>query len=375
MIRQLPKGVGGTRILAFLVLALLAAACGQTSSTTVGSSGNDDPAAIAFDAPSTSSSSTTTPELTTIKVAARNSLGSSPLWIADSRGFFGARGIAIEYLPVSDETAVTAALAAQEAPIGIVSSTAAARSGTSRVLNRPITYIDATDARADRQRGSLSLIAPADSTIQDGCDLEGTRVAVDSIRSVSAIAVREMVLRDGCNPLKVRFAALDGLMIEGQLRSGDVDAAATFDPLTSDLLRTNSRFVSDLDKELCPDSGRCPLWVAVARADWFVDNTELGHKFAAAMDDAMTWISQNEVAYRAELVNCCAVNADDAATIVVPNFVGDRSDLTSDLAHLRTVIEAQAATLDVLRSETPEVEEPLEPELAGKTTTETATAS
>ncbi len=342
------RGVGGTHLV-LLILALLAAACGTAPSDDSSADVlTDEPDAIAFEA--TTSTSTSVPELKTIRVAARNSIGASPLWIADARGFFRDQGIAIEYVPVTDEGAVSSALAAQEAAIAIVSSTAAARSNTTRQLVEPIVYVDATDGGSDAERGSLSLVAPVASEIDNGCDLEGKTVAVDSIRSISAVALREVVLREGCNPLAVRFTTLDGREIASQLMTGEVDAAATFDPITTELLRGPNVLVENLDFALCGGTERCPIWIAVARSDWAASNPELNAGFIVAMEGAINWIFDNQLEYRAELVSCCAVNADDAAAVVVPNFPGDRRDFQRDLTRLRTVIQIQNENLDLLRS-------------------------
>ncbi len=360
MARLLPKGVGGTNLAFLLLIALLAAACGANSTTSSNDTSNasdavdsSPPEAVAFEEPDVPP--TSEPALTPIRVAARSSLSVSPLWIADARGFFREQGIQIEYVPVTSESGVSTAIGVQTATIGLVSADVALQANNQRI--RSLAYLDATDAVSTDARGSMSLIASTEAGIVAGCGLEAKTVAVDSRGSVSAIAVREMVLRDGCNPLLVNFTTLDANEIAVQLRSGEVDAAATFDPVTSELLRSSNDLVANLDLELCPGFGRCPLWVAVARIDWVEENPKLSKRFTDAMNDAMTWIWANEVEYRAELVRCCAVNADDASEVLVPNFAGDRRDLGSDMSRLRKVLETQREALSILRSQENETDD------------------
>lgn len=354
MARLLLKGVGGTNLVFLVLIALLAAACGANStSTSADTAATPDavdstvPEAVAFE--ERNALPTVEPDLTTIRVAARNSISVSPLWIADSRGFFRDHGIAIEYVTVTSEGAVATAIGVQEANIGLVSASTALAANNQRI--RPLVYLDATDVKSDAVRGSASLVVSGQSEISSGCDLEGTNIAVDATNSISAIAVREMVLRDDCNPLTVNFVSLDGNTIAEDLRTGKVDAAATFDPVTAELLRGPNVLAANLDAELCPEFGRCPLWIAAARIEWAQDNPELSRAFVNAMNDAINWIWANEIDYRAELVTCCAVNADDASAIVVPNFTGRTRDLESDLTRLRSILRIQNEKLQALRSE------------------------
>jgi ABC-type nitrate/sulfonate/bicarbonate transport system substrate-binding protein len=186
----------------------------------------------------------------------------------------------------------------------------------------------------------MSLVS-ADTNLAKGCDLEGKRVGVDSLSSLTAVAIREMVARDGCDPLSVAFILGDSPSHLEGLETGDLDAAALLDPYTARALRTDYRIIANLDNELCPDYGRCPISIVVADSDWAAANDEVLARFVKALDVAMLWIRTNELRYRAELVTCCALTADDAADVRVPNFVGERRHLPSDMLRLVDILIAQ----------------------------------
>ena len=161
-----------------------------------------------------------------------------------------------------------------------------------------------------------------------------------------------MIIRDGCDPTLVEFLPIPQDEVLGALLAGDIVAAATLDPLTARLLLGPNAVVANLDHELCPDYGRCPLSVAVFQTDWADENPLLVRAFRDAMHEAMTWIRLNEIDYLAELVTCCAVTPEDAAGINVPRFVGDRRDLASDIARLQTVVNTQLNRVNEPDSET-----------------------
>ena len=149
-----------------------------------------------------------------------------------------------------------------------------------------------------------------------------------------------MVGRDGCDPRTVVFILGDAPSHLEGLETGNLDAAALLDPYTARALRTDYRIIANLDNELCPDYGRCPISIVAADSDWAAANDEVLARFVKALEAAMLWIRTNELLYRAELVTCCALTADDAADVRVPNFVGERRHLPSDMLRLVDILIA-----------------------------------
>ncbi|MFT7475817.1 MAG: NitT/TauT family transport system substrate-binding protein [Verrucomicrobiales bacterium] len=293
------------------------------------------------------STTSTGVELEQVAIAARSSIEASPLWIADAQGFFTERGIEIVYVPVSDEPSIFAALASGEARGGITSATALLeRARRSRLGLSLEEYIDGTEGRLREERGSLSLVAQIETMISRGCDLVGRKVGVDSNSSLSAVAVREMVIHDGCDATEVELVIADSETRVNSLGTGDLDAAALLDPFTTRVLDGPNKIVANLDNELCPDFGQCPLSIAVFRADWAENNADTVDRFRQAMREAMQWIRDNDLEYRAELVSCCSLTPSDAAGIRVPRFVGDRRDLQTDMKRLLDIVSHQLQLAD-----------------------------
>jgi NitT/TauT family transport system substrate-binding protein len=253
----------------FILLALVGAACGADSSSTDSANASVQPPAVSFVDVEDSTSTTAAVEPEQVAIAARSSIEASPLWIADAQGFFAERGIEIVYVPVSDGPSIFAALASGEARGAIASAASVLeRARRSRLELSLEEYIDGTEGRLREERGSLSLVAQNETIINRGCDLVGRKVGVDSNSSLSAVAVREMIIHDGCDTTDVEFVIADSETRVDSLRTGALDAAALLDPFTTRALDGPNKIVTNLDNELCPDFGQCPLSVAVFRADW-----------------------------------------------------------------------------------------------------------
>lgn len=317
-----------------ILVGLVAAACGgSTETNSTDTTAASQPAEVE------------TPEandgVDRIVVASRGSIDASPLWVADSEGFFAAENLDVEFAATSEELELFYSVRDGVADVAVVSaSTAVRRVSLSGDALEFVVYLDGTEGGLDKPRGTMSLIAPQ-SGAQDGCDLEGQRVGVDSNFSLAAAAIREMVARDGCDPSLLFFFTSDSTRLLEQLDAGEIDAVALLDPYTSRALRDGYRLIANLDNELCPDFGRCPISMVVADRSWAEANPEVLERFQSALDAAMFWIRQNEVSYRAQLVSCCALTPDDAAEVLVPNFVGERRRLEGDLPRLLDILVSQ----------------------------------
>lgn len=330
LIRRLPHSLAG-----LIVLSLVAAACGAPSET------NSTDTSTPSGPTSIEDTTTTTEAPDSMVVAARGSIDASPLWVADSEGFFAVENLDINFAPSADENALFQALVDGEADVAVVSTSSAVRramfDGDQLEF---ITYLDGTQGGRDERRGTMSLVA-ATRSVARGCDLEGKRVGVDSEYSLGAVALREMMKRGGCDPLALDLVIGDSITHLQELQAGTLDAVAMLDPYTSRASRDGFEIVANLDDELCPDYGRCPISMVVAARDWAEANPEIVKRFQASIDEAMFWIRQNELAYRAELVSCCALTPDDASEIVVPDFVGERRQLKGDLPRLLEILVSQ----------------------------------
>ena len=325
----------------FVLLGLVAAACGGTSETA--SADAEVPPSLA----SIEDNPMTEPEAAPDKivVAARASIDASPLWVADSQDYFLAKNLDVEFSPGPDEASLFDSLKDGRAHVAVVSvSSAVRRAMFDGDELEFITYLDGTQAANGDERGTMSLIANSTS-IATGCDLEDKSVGVDSIYSLGAVSVRQMVDQDGCSPATVNFVLGDPSAHLESLDAGALDAVATTDPYTSRSLRSGAVIVANLDNELCPEQVRCPITMVVAERAWAEANPEVVGRFQKALDAAMFWIRRDELSYRAELVSCCALTADDASEILVPDFVGERRLLEADLPPLQAILLSQGQAL------------------------------
>ena len=377
----------GVRLSRFIavcaLLALVATACaGQTTAGTAG----DAPESLASTEGVEAEVTTTTEvRLDRVVVVARDDISSSPLWIADSEGFFAANGIEVVFRPVTNAAELTSVLSRSEAQVAVDSSaTAIFRAERFLADISIVAYLEATQIGiSEAARGTMTLVAPAINAGDGwtGCDLVGQRIGVDSLTSLQTIALREMFLDSPCgngegldvSPAdtadegapadqdasideeeaeiiggNIELIELDAVSLKVALQNGDVDAGVFAEPNTSRLLRENESgnidvpvaLVANLDQALC-DGRRCPTSVAVAANSWAESNPDVVRRFNLAINQSIEWIGNNEFDYRAALVSCCALTTNDASDIPKPNLIGREGELLVDLPRIVDVLVDQ----------------------------------
>ena len=387
----------GVRLSRFIavcaLLALVATACaGQTTAGTAG----DAPESLASTEGVEAEVTTTTEvRLDRVVVVARDDISSSPLWIADSEGFFAANGIEVVFRPVTNASELTSVLSRSEAQVAVDSSaTAIFRAERFLADISIVAYLEATRGDTRTASGTMSLVAPAVNAGDGwtGCELVGQRIGVDSLTSLQTIALRAMFLDSPCGNGEgldvtseesaeadvstdedtptgqgdstdesndgeeegeiigggIELVELDAVSLKVALQNGDVDAGVFTEPNTSRLLRENESddievrvsVVADLHSELC--SGlRCPTSVAIAANSWVESNPDVVRRFNLAINESIEWIRNNDLDYRAALVSCCALTTSDASEIPRPKLIGARGDLVAELPRIVDVLVDQ----------------------------------
>lgn len=184
------------------------------------------------------------------------------------------QGITLEYIALSSDQAVQAALDRGRVDVALLSSLGLNRSGTAGLAGKFITGL--------QQHNSFILQVPGDLT--NLSELRGKKVGIEDPTSL-AVSVAEELLREqgGLEPgTDYEMVSLSGSANRAAaLESGALDAAVLFRHVGERVeTESNGRFriYGGLWEILDP-----MLWEGMAASDSFRANTELANAFAAAV--------------------------------------------------------------------------------------------
>lgn len=279
------------------------------------------------------------PEPASVVVAAIPSLGTSPILIADSQGFFADENLTVTYEALRGGPDIIAALNAGEVQIGALAPSPIINAVVNSAAPLQIVGYRYGTSPADAERSTLELFAAPGSGITRPADLEGKAVGTNALGSLMTVAIRQAVINDGADPAEVEFVAVGFPDMVGLLQEGELDAAGTLEPFSTAALNAGLEYVQTLDGEMC--SGKtCAIGINAALDSWASQNAGVIERFNRAVERAIDWINEDEARFRAELVSCCNLAEAVASAVAIPTWSSSDS-LRADVENLVGVMISQ----------------------------------
>jgi NitT/TauT family transport system substrate-binding protein len=135
---------------------------------------------------------------------------------------------------------------------------------------------------------SNAIMVPVNSPIQSVADLRGKRVSMTTPRGQASAAVRELLQRNGVARDQMQITAVPYTASADLLRSGQIDAAVTLDPYTTQISKGGiGRTLSWFMIETIPDQPVGSFW---ALRSWAQQNPKEAIAFDAAIREAHAYL-------------------------------------------------------------------------------------
>ncbi|MDH6454222.1 MULTISPECIES: ABC transporter substrate-binding protein [unclassified Streptomyces] len=200
------------------LLAALAAGALLVTASACGSSGDSG-------APDSGSSSGGT---TTVKLGLIPIVDVAPVYLGQQKGFYGKHGLKLEISTASGGAAIVPGVASGQFQFGFSNVTSLLIARSSGVPIKAVSNGIASTGVAGKDFAGIAV--KKGSSIRSAKDLEGKKVAINTLKNINESAVRESVRKDGGDPDKVKFVELAFDQMPAALDSGQVDAACAVEP-------------------------------------------------------------------------------------------------------------------------------------------------
>jgi NitT/TauT family transport system substrate-binding protein len=231
--------IGRVRALGSILAAagLLVAACGQ----------------------GTGSAPTDADGTTAITVGTSPTLSNAGLYYADSGGSFAKNDLKVKLSPLQSGAAAVPLLLNGQLGVAASDPVAAIVSVSKGV---PVTIVAPGNVGpSDPAADSSALLVKAGSPVKSIKDLEGGTVAVNALNSLSEIATKAAIDKNGGDSSKVKFVELPLPQMVDAADRGQVDAVLVNEPFTTQGLRSGLRRLASPLSEALP---RVPLVVYIS---------------------------------------------------------------------------------------------------------------
>lgn len=243
-------------------------------------------------------------------------------YVAVDKGLFAKHGLSVELVPLQSGPKIIEAIASKSVEVGIsnVVSTIVSHSKGLQIVGITGGPVE-TEARKTH-----ALLVLSSSPIQGPKDLVGKTVAVNALRNIEHVTLRQYLEKNGVPVDRVKVVEAPFPQMEGILKNNSADAVMAIEPYIT--LAQNNNTVRVLGHPYTDVRPRSVVSIYDVRSDWLEQNPEAARRFAAAIAEATEFINSNENEARQILIKYTKIPQEVADKVVVTEFQA-KSDVGS----------------------------------------------
>lgn len=290
------------------LLAALAAGAFLVTVSACGSSGDDTGSDKA------SSSGGTTK----VKVGVIPIVDVAPLYLGQEKGFFKKQGLELEVSLAQGGAAIVPAVASGQYQFGFSNSTSLMIAQSNNVPVKVVSNGIASTGVQGKDFGALTV--KGDSSIKSADQLEGKKVAINTLKNINETAVRESVRKAGGDPDKVKFVELAFDQMPAALDSGQIDAAMVVEPALATVKSQGAREIASPLVDVAPN-----LTVAMyfTSTSYEQQNAAVVKKFQAALAESLAYADAHPDEARQIVTTYTKIPAAVLAKVTLPAWPAD----------------------------------------------------
>jgi NitT/TauT family transport system substrate-binding protein len=251
-------------------------------------------------------------EKSTITVAHLPSIDVAPLYIAQEKGYFKEEGLNVKIEVAASGQAATQKMIGGDADIVQSSYVPFLLAHTGGAAELKI-VADAVSAAPD----TFVLIAKKGGSVKSIEDLEGKRVAVSAVKTISDTLVMSAMKSNGLDPENVEFVQTSFPDIASAVAKGRVDAGLVVEPFLT--IGAEEHGVTPIGDVATGPTEDFPLAGYGALAEFVEKNPKTVAAFQRAMERA-TEDTQNREVIEPVIQETAGIDATTASLVNLPNF-------------------------------------------------------
>ncbi|MCZ9344107.1 ABC transporter substrate-binding protein, partial [Streptomyces sp. TRM76130] len=210
------------------------------AATACGSSDSGGPAG------SGSSGGTTTVEVGLIPI-----VDVAPLYLGQKKGFYAEHGLELSPTLAQGGAAIVPGVTSGQFQFGFSNLTSLLIAQSNEVPVRAVANGIASTGEEGEDFGAITV--KGDSPVRSAKELEGKKVAINTLKNINETAVRASVSRAGGDPDKVDFVELAFDQMPAALDGGRIDAAMAVEPALATIKNQGGREIASPMVDVAPD--------------------------------------------------------------------------------------------------------------------------
>ncbi|MEU9732822.1 ABC transporter substrate-binding protein [Streptomyces sp. NPDC048002] len=223
-------------------------------------------------------------DVTTVTVGLIPIVDVAPVYLGQEKGFYEKHGLELKLTTAQGGAAIVPAVVSGQYQFGFSNMTSLMIAQSSDVPVRAIANGIASTGEEGKDFGALTV--KAGSALKSPKDLEGRKVAVNTLKNINETAVRESVRKAGGDPDEVQFVELAFDQMPAALDSGRIDAAMVVEPA---LATVKSQGGTELASSLVDVAPNLTVAMYFTSARYAEENPELVKRFQEATAESLAY--------------------------------------------------------------------------------------
>lgn len=252
---------------AAMLLLAATAACGSDSGSDGSTSGSTDAAGT-----------------TKIKIGIIPIVDVAPLYLGQKKGFYKEQGLSLSMTMAQGGAAIVPGVVSGQFQFGFSNSTSLMVAQSKGVPVKVVVNGVGSTGKQDADFGAV--VVDKDSPIKSAKDLEGKKVAVNTLKNINDTTVRESVRKDGGDPSKVKFVELAFDQMPAALDKGQVDAAQVVEPATATVKAQGGRVIAS---NYVDTARKLTVAMYFSSSQYVDQHPDIVKKFNAATQESLTY--------------------------------------------------------------------------------------
>ena len=274
----------------------------------------------------------------------------APLYLGMNQGFFEEENLTIETQFAEGGAAIVPSVISGDYQIGFSNTTsliiAATQNVPVQIVSQGVLGGSTTDEAWD------AVMVAKDSPIRSPQDLEGKRIAVNTLQNIAAVTINTVLDEEGADYSTVEYVEVPFPEMIAALGSGDVDAVFVVEPFVSQGKAEGARTILYPYEQTAPE-----LTVATyfASRQYIEQNGDVVDRFVRAMSKSLEYAQENPDEARDVVPEYTEIPPEAAEAMTLPQWSSDLNEptieRTAELAEQYGFIEEQPDLGELIHEE------------------------
>ncbi|MFC8660650.1 MULTISPECIES: ABC transporter substrate-binding protein [Streptomyces] len=252
---------------------------------------------------------------TTIKAGVIPIIDVAPLYLGQSKGFYSKRGIKLSLTSAQGGAAIVPGVVSGQFDFGFSNMTSLL---VAQSKNVPVEAVANGVASTGKEGADFAELAvKKGSPLKSAKDVEGKKVAANTLNNICDTSVKESVRKDGGDPSEVEFVEMPFDQMPAALANGQVDAACVVEPALATIKSQGGTSIASLFVDVSPD-----LTVAMyfTSQQYAQKNPEMVKKFQEATAESLAYADSHPDEAREIIATYTKIPKNLLETLTLPRW-------------------------------------------------------